>query len=485
MGSGMTETRTRSRAMKPREPDTRKVSMLRPSRLLPLGLLLLASAVNGQPTIPPPGSIALIPGRTMVARGLTLAQRQHLDPDRILIFRSSTNTFRGNPLPPVPGTPLLCALSPDGRRVAVASDIAVSIIDIEKFAIVRSFPPASVLSWSRDGKRLAMLSQGGGPETDPAGKVTVWSERVSKTIDPGLDGYDLAYGSGDSLFVETKRGIECLTPGEGPAVRTMHHGAIVSPDGRYSVRRRPAGSLPFSLVHDRSGIDFARCALAAVGAVTVEVEGSPFWVTASSGAHYLCLSRIGAWTLPDTAGTVWQSRTALVDAMTSELIYAVPGIAVGPSADGRSMWVYDGADLHPVDVDQIIRDSERSARGWRRNDDPDARVHVRVTLRSSSRWSSPPDEPKIVYDLDLEAGDLLPLWRSWGTIACGDQIRVFRVIDRDKIEIGLDARALRVQLPGDRFRAVARFVLGRAPVTIAPSEIMSDGSMWMEVQVQP
>jgi hypothetical protein len=473
--------------------------MLRPSRLLPLGLLLLASAVNGQPTIPPSGSIALIPGRVMIARGLTLAEQQHLEPDRMLIFRSSTNTFRGNPLPPVPGTPLLCALSPDGRRVAVASDIAVSIIDIEKFAIVQSLPPASVLSWSRDGKRLAMLSQAGKRGVDASGKVTVWSAKDSKTNEPGLDGYDLAYGSGDSLFVETKRGIECLTPDGGTAVRTKHHGALVSPDGRYSLRRAAAGSAPFSIVHDRSGIDFVGCALAAIGTVSVELDGSPFWVSGSSGGHYLCLSRIGTWSLPDTAGTVWQSRTALVDATTSELIFAVPGIAVGPSADGRAIWVYDGADLHPVTVDQIIRNSERRDRKTLTNNDPDARVHVRAVVRSSSRWNLPTgainrdkapagpstENPKDVHELDVEAGDQFPFWSYSGTNECGGQIRVSRVFDRNQIEIYLNPKLYRVRLPGEPSRSLARFVLGRAPVTIAPAEIITDGSEWMEIQVQP
>jgi hypothetical protein len=379
----------------------------------------------------------------------------------------------------VEGTIQQALLSPTGKHAAVATERGVSLIDIPEGVVLRTLPGAIRLSWNAAGTMLALLV----PERETPGAthatVALWTPEAGlRRLD--IVATDLAWGTADSLFIATGDKVECWLGPDRPLVRTGHHGVRVSPDGLYSIRRGGPGGFPWVLVHDRSGTESSACVVNALGKVRADLEIEPFWVRSPALGHVLCVSRTGVWSPPDSGQAEWDWKTGIVDVMTGELLFAMNGALLGPSADGRSAWVYDGAWLRHVKLEDYIAVSVRRSGLHRPAVITNEPIHIRVALSTGGKWGS---SSTVVHEVDVQEGDPIPLWPFAGTyLRCAGLIRVSRVVAGDRIELTLDPGRYAVRLPGDHDRSRGRFVVGRAPVTITMTGIV-DASDYLEIQV--
>lgn len=480
------------------------------------GTLLPPPGASAQPLIPPPSSIALLPKAVLASPGKTLDRLRGYDPNRVLLFRSNTDTFNAPELPSVPGTPSAVALSSTGRNLAIATDIGVSILGLDEYKIVQTLPPAALIRWSLNGQRLAMLAASSSADLEARTQLTIWDVGSSSPTTYEIKASDLDWGPGDSLFLVTEKGVEALAPGAHDLVPTRHGGVSVSPDSRYSVRRDRAKPCGYTITHDRSGIDLTECTLNELGKVSApNMEVSPFWLRNPGVRHVLCVSRGGTWARTDSVPPIWATRTGNVDVATTKLTYATPGIAVGAAADGGGAWVYDGYTLGfipasaewrstwrtqkayfdvervgfpPPNTDKLARSksppklslSKSPPRVDRSTTDWHASLRLRVALISSSRGIAWRPE---VREMNVEEGDFLPSWRNPNS-GCRRLVRVVQVFRDSTLDLQVDPTEFVVKLPGADFRHLARFEVGKEPVTIQVPNLVR-ASEGVEFRVLP
>ncbi|HEY6572078.1 MAG TPA: hypothetical protein VI198_02065 [Candidatus Eisenbacteria bacterium] len=431
---------------------------------------------------PPAASVVLIPGRVIVAPGKTLAQARNLDPDRVLFFRGSTTTFQSYEFPRVAGKPSAAALSASGKLLAIASDSAVSLVEMAELKLVRTFPPALSIRWNRDGSRLAMLETNPTHAGSKRGELSIWNKDAKEPVRYGITADDMEWGPGDSLFLGTERGVEALAAGAKRLVSTRHHGVDVSPDSRYSIRRDPSGEGRFAIFHDRSGLALTTVTTSQLGEVTAETDLEPFWLRAPGARHVICVSRWGVWASPDSTPAAWGTRTGFVDVTTSELLYATPGIAVGRSADRGSAWIFDGwSHLFARPDGGLFRNSVRNRDQYGGEAGEPVTARIRIAFTWGSGRGGRLDERREEQDVDVQEGDFLPFWREY-PLRLSRQFRVTRIISKHEVELQVDPSRYTVQLPGDRSRHLTYFEVGRAPVTIEMSRI-EDAYFRAEVHV--
>lgn len=433
-------------------------------------------------SLPPAASVALIPGRVIVGPGRTLDQVRNLDPDRVLVFRGSTTTFQSYEFPRVAGKPRAAALSASGKLLAIASDSAVSLVEMAELKLVRTFPPALSIRWNRDGSRLAMLETIARQAGSRRGGLSIWSTDAKDPVRYGIAADDMEWGPGDSLFLGTERGVEALAAGAKRVVSTRHHGVDVSPDSRYSIRRDPSGEGRFAIFHDRSGLALTTVTMSKLGEVAAESDLEPFWLRAPGARHVICVSRWGVWASPDSTPAAWGTRTGFVDVTTSELLYATPGIAVGRSADRGSAWIFDGwSHLFARPDGGLFRNSVRNRDQYGGDAGEPATARIRIAFISGSWKGAGLGDRREEYDVDVQEGDFLPLWRDYPT-RLSPRFRVTRIISKQEVELQVDPSRYTVQLPGDRSRHLTYFEVARAPVTISMSGI-DDAYFRAEVHV--
>ena len=470
------------------------------------GALMTTPEASAQPLIPPPTSIAILPKAVLASPGKTLDQLRGYDSNRVLLFRSNTDTFDAPELPSVPGTSSAVVLSSTGRNLAIATEIGVSILGLDEYKILQSLPPAAIIRWSLDGRRLAMLASSSRTDTNERTGLSIWSVGSSSPKTYEIKASDLDWGPGDSLFLATGKGVEALAPGADDLVPTRHGGVSVSPDSRYSVRKDRGKPCGYTITHDRSGIDLTECTLNELGDVSApNMEVAPFWFRTPGVRHVLCVSRGGTWTRADSVPPIWATRTGYVDVATTKLVYAAPGIAVGAAANGGGAWIYDGYTLGFVSARSEVRSPSRRQQGdvWfesprfkpvsfengrskreprvdRSATDWHAKLRIRVVLISSSKGIVGRPEER---EMEVEEGDFLPSWRNPYS-GCRRLVRVVQIFSDNALELQVDPDEFGVRLPGADFRHLARFEVAGAPVTIQVSGLVC-ASEGVEFQVLP
>jgi hypothetical protein len=283
------------------------------------------------------------------------------------------------------------ALSPSGKRIAYVSREGVVVAD-RSGRTIGVQKDAVGFRWSPDGESLALLMGKSASRPDAAAGLGVWDLRTKETRyhRRGVD--QISWGARDTVYYGLDREYWAIQPGSRGPSRTGHHGIDVSPDGLYSVDRVPGYWCGYQIVHDRTGVDVSPAAFASLGSFTIKHTAEPFWI--AGAGHLLCLSVCGIW--PSADSTRWECRTAVVDVLSSELLAWWNGMALGPSADGKSVWVTDGYDVTPW----------RFKVPPRRVESTGDEIRVKASTRE---WSSRGGERLVGEKLyALRAGDSVP-----------------------------------------------------------------------------
>jgi hypothetical protein len=144
--------------------------------------------------------------------------------------------------------------------------------------------------------------------------------------------------------------------------------------------------------------------------------------------------------------SMWACRTGVVDVLTSELLVAWPGMSVGASASGQSVWVFDGDAMKPMGLGGLVNGMSGRRPGWPLERGPEE-VHIQTSTRTWGGWVVPrKPAPPIVKSYTLRVGDMIP--RQYGAdprIVLVDILGARRAV----FHIG---SGYGVTLPGDRQR---------------------------------
>lgn len=457
----------------------RSAAAMRITAALLLFVVFVPSPLEASiPVFPFPFSIMAVPGAVPVAPGKTLSQAAGLDPWAIYYFRKTSHDLTGFKFQ-TDGFWITAAstarLAPDGLHVAYDTDRGVTVVDLVGER-VGEFPEGSRFRWNHDGSKLAVLNlayPGARPE-----RLTVWNLRTEEKDVIASEALDLEWGPRDTLFLSKGGDVSVYDMKNRRFTHSRHRGVSVSPDSRYALQRDPSGHGPYRVFHSRSGRDLTTCTLDALGAVTVDLEGPAFWVQNNDLGRVLCVSRTGTWTADQGHASYWGGRVGIIDVQTSELLLTVPGIGIGPSADGRSVWVYDGWDLTLVPLDppiqRVVQDRVRSSeprpedqkfRLWPSPPPAPSEVTLRVKWREL-RWGAKdiPWQERLVIVHD---GDFVPTPLSVrGPGDCREAVRVTRINGSNAIEMTVTPPHYSVSVPGFEGRSLAQFEVGEAPVIL-------------------
>jgi hypothetical protein len=364
------------------------------------------------------------------------------------------------------------SLSPNGKWIAyvaregvVVADLAGRTIGVEEHAVG--------CRWSPDGGSLALLMGKSTSRGDAAAGIGTWDLRKKSRRYHRGDVDRISWGAEDTLYYGLGGGFWAIHTGGGWPSKTRHHGIEVSPDGLYSMDRPGPHWSGVRIVHDRSGVDLSEPTFTALGSFTPKHTADPFWV--KDAGHLLCVSVCGLWPQPDSTPE-WACRTGLVDVLTSELLVAWPGMSLGPSADGQSVWITDGHAVTPRKLGERTRAS-RVASGWPYwNRGPDE-VHVRTSMQTWGKYGGKAGPP-VVNFLTLKVGDFIPRRypaepRIVLTDLQGARRATFRV----------NKAAFMVTLPGEQPRSLDSFEVGQDPVILSSN--MTDGGYTIELSLVP
>lgn len=456
--------------------------------LILLSILAPSRLVAAIPVFPFPFSITVVPGHVPVAPGKTLAQAEGLDSQAIYYFKKTTHDFDGFKFQ-TDGVGISAAtgaaLAPDGLHIAYDSDSGVKVVDLLGTQVAQ-FPGGSKFRWNHSGSKLAILpnnSEPGPKRTE--GQLVVWTVKTGAQETYDSNALDLEWGAGDSFFLSRGDTVSVCDLKKNRIGPSLHRGVAVSPNSRYALLRDPSSRGGYVVRHSRSGRNLTSCTFGALGSVSMDMDGSAFWVRGAEPGRILCVSRSGWWSDRPNQPATWGARTGIVDVMTSELLFAVPGIAIGPSADGRSVWVYDGYDLTlvPLDVQIEVAERKRSRDLYAVNSAAD---EVRLLVRWQEWHMFGKAEWKERF-VTVQEGDFIPTpygsdsgpWAS-----CDDAIRVIRIKRSNVIEVLVNPAHHWVTLPGSKGRTLDRFEITRAPVSLKLSGV-SDGGYEMLVSVVP
>jgi len=372
-------------------------------------------------------------------------------------------------------------LSPSGGHIAYTTDSGVTLVDPVGKPIAE-FPLGSKPRWNLDGSMLAVLIGKDDPGPDPvSGRLLVYNTKTRVRSSYRSNALDLEWGTGDSLFLARGDAVSVCDLKKSRVGPSSHRGVAVSPNGRYALLRDPSSRGGYVVRHSRSGRDLTSCTFGALGPVTMDMDGAAFWVRGTGSGRILCVSRSGWWPDRPNQPATWGARTGVVDVLTSELLFAVPGIAVGPSADGRSVWVYDGYDLTLVPLDLQIAMAERSRIGPGSADE----VKLRVRWKEWGKWGKEPEWSERI--VTVQEGDFIQTpWdlKSGSLARCHDPVRVLRIKRSNAIDVLVDPARHWVTLPGSKGRSLDRFEITRAPVSLKLSGV-SDYGYEMQVSVVP
>jgi len=137
------------------------------------------------------------------------------------------------------------AISPDGTRIAVMFDAALSIFDVARrtFTPLTSGPRANIAVWAPDGKRVFFASEKNGPwnifsrpADGSAPESALWPSPVFQVpADVSPDGKSLLFGGGDppGLRIRSLADDASAPPRVISTSEERMAGARFSPDGRW------------------------------------------------------------------------------------------------------------------------------------------------------------------------------------------------------------------------------------------------------------
>ena len=369
---------------------------------------------------------------------------------------------------PVPNIHVLrsAVLSPDGRRVAYVAKEGVIVADLSGHELGRE-DHAVGARWSHSGDVLALLL---GPPERPwqLDGLAIWDLKKSTILyHDYVDRVD--WGANDSVYFGRSTGEYWAThwAGAGPE-RTSHHGIHVSPDGLYSWDRPGPHWSGIRIFHDRSNVDLAGPIFSNLGKFIPRHAADPFWVSGSG--HLLCISGCGEMTKPNTPAE-WVCRTAIVDVLTCETVMSWPGMALGPSGDGRSVWISDGEVIKPKRLD-LAWPPTADVHAPRGKGGPEE-VQLHTSERSWGSWVVPGSRPNppMEGDFRMRIGDILPRHYTPSM-----RVTLIDILGPGRAVFAISQPGFAVTLPGgDGPRDLNFFELGPAPVHIQVLGILDAG----------
>lgn len=372
-------------------------------------------------------------GRTIAGLGLRS--------QAVYLFRSSSNRPSLLVVPPV-----CClyeaALSPQGDLVAYsmirsdarrvgADDSGWSVLLVDTTGReIAVLPRARQFRWSRDGERLAVLyaHHDTNWKWTPEG-IGIWQRADGARYRLGHAPEDIRWGEGDTLYLGYSDRVDALDLARKRVSRTIHRGADVSPDDRFSVRHGIPGVRNMWLFDDRVGFDLQHCALYRHGSAAPVMGFEPFWVRSGAAGHLLCMVAGEAWSSPP--GQIGL-RTGLFDPRTLDMVAWFPGKPIGPTADQLGVIVLRGDTLA---IEPLAPWRERLADG--------PRVRVRIDVETWGRGI----RPLGTWFHEVGAGDWLPDHADMGG-GCDPFFRVTRIVDQDRLEIEFAPGRYTVEAPG-------------------------------------
>ena len=195
-------------------------------------------------------------------------------------------------------TPL--RVSPAGDRFAVVTQGADPPVTPEQRAVtgvqvldlggkeLAWFPRCYAPQWSADGSRLAMID---GQFGDTGWPTPIGIRVVDRSGDTRRFAHRpdaLAWGNGDTLFLQYKDRVEGLDIERSTSWRSDYAGCQVSPDGQYSFRLTWPSSIR---VRERAtGQEIGSCIRSQLVAAPEPYVFAPFWIRSSVRGHLLCLT---------------------------------------------------------------------------------------------------------------------------------------------------------------------------------------------------
>ena len=368
-----------------------------PGPLLPLMLLLAGCAHSSPPRNPPArgdgaasqlrsGAFVLIPDRTRIVDKV-LADRCDLDPRTIYLLEGG---WRAVPPRPVlrDERALDATLSPRGDLIAYGTGDEVLVVNLDG-EIVSVWVGAHAHRWAIRDDRLALLYPG--RSGAPADSFVIWDPRLGVSDTYLLPADDIGWGPGDSLFVRNGDDVASVDLRTGSVRGSRHVGVDVSNDGLLSLQR--GREIAWWLFLDEGPMHLTPLTGPMLGDVRMTQGGPAFWIRTPGDHHLLCISHCGDW-LVENGKRQWGCHTGIVDVLTREVVARAPGYLLGPSADGRGAWIYDGWDVFPL---RLTPDQEgRSRRS----------VNLRITTR---HWNPMRLEEPRSYVRTVREGDLIPI----------------------------------------------------------------------------
>jgi hypothetical protein len=364
--------------------------------------------------------------------------------------------------------------SPAGDRVAYVTYGADPPVTPEQRAVtgvrvidgsgreVEWFPNCYAPRWSRDGTRLAMI-EGQYPETigrlSPVAVRVV--ERSGRSRAHGYQPRSIAWGNGDTLFLEYEDRVDALDVEGSKSWRTTYIGCEVSPDGQYSfLSQGPLGLL--RVQENQGGLELGRCVLSRLGPDREPFLFGPFWIRSAARGHLLCFSMRPSNQSPPSQAS---SRTVVIDTRTMEVVNEWPGKLVRPSSDHRSLVLLRGDTLDLVECPTWRSEPPRQLIGW---------IHMQVYgWGMHERAGSPTSNLVSDSTYAVAVGDWVSSSRAH-LGECGRIIRVLRAPDAAHVDVEIATSMIGPLQPGagpaptpwEMLSSGARVTLGWAPVTL-------------------
>jgi TolB protein len=243
--------------------------------------------------------------------------------------------LEGYELPTLTSGPMDPAVSPDGSRVAVASEGWLWLLDVET-GVATQFTDGAAMdsrpAWHPDGSEIVFVRDDGSDTWIAARDVTTGAERVvidtdAIELDPsvGTDG-SIWYSSGEAGRIEVWR----LDPTTGERTRQSTRGRVsrsaqASPDGRRLLIKE--------------GVDRIVVRDLASGGEVVLHEGN---IMSQMEPALSPDGRRVAYQIPQAQGDGWELRLASVERPGTSVLLAGGGdrlpLAPAWSPDGESIW---------------------------------------------------------------------------------------------------------------------------------------------------
>ena len=328
--------------------------------------------------------------------------------------------------------------------------------------------------WSGNGSRLAMIEShfASDGRREPAGVRVV--DRAGRSKPYPLQAQRIAWGIGDTLYLEFEDRVEALDVARGKSWRTAYAGCEVSADGefsfRYGERFRALG-----LRRRAGGVELTPCVLPAVGVDPYEPRVlSPFWLRSATRKHLLCFSVVTV----ATGDTVKQAngqiaimdparsppgqrgvRTVVLDPETFEVMLDLPGKVVAPTNDHRSLVMLLGDTLSRARLPEWPPAPARPPLG---------KVRVQIYEWGGGGLGGP--STRLVTDstLTVAAGDWLPGPRS---SSCAERIRAAGMQPDSLLELLVPAGMFVNHDEPDAGPHAARLLLGATPMRLRTASV--------------